>query len=86
MFNIGNLLNKFKDLTPPNELIKNVATGSIKEVLKIEVPKKNIKISGNIIYLDATPALKSAVFTNKNSILKKISEKLNGKENIKDIR
>lgn len=86
MFNIENLLNKFRNITPPDDLVKTEISRIFSEKIKLEIDKKKIKVINGIAYIDASPAVKSAIFTGKSNILKEINSQLNKKEIIKDIR
>ncbi len=86
MFNIDGLLNKFKNISPPDESIKNAVSEAVLEAIKVKIEKTKIKVVNGVVYMEVTPAIKSAIFTNKGKVLTETNNKLNGKETIKDIR
>lgn len=86
MFNIENLLKKFRNISPPDEFVKNEIIEVFSKKINITPDKKKIKIIGNIAYIDTTPAVKSFIFIGKKNLLDEINSRLNGKGMIKDIR
>ncbi len=84
-FNIGSFLEKFKNITPPDDFLKKTFISVVKEETGIEVPRKDIKITHGVIYLSASPTIKSELYIKKSLLLKRISAALS-KEQISDIR
>lgn len=86
MFNIEDLLRKFKNITPPDDHIKSTTSLVISDKVKININKEKIKLIGNTIHIDASPAVKSVVFRNKTEILNEINNKYGKNSPINDIR
>ena len=75
MFNISIYLEKFKNIESKSSSLKSIVVDSIKNVLKVDIDKKNIEIKNGIIYLKVHPVIKNEIFINKNKIIKEISSK-----------
>ncbi len=86
MFNIENLLKKFKNITPPDDHIKNTTSLVVFDKIKINISKEKIKVINNAIYIDISPSVKSVIFRNKTEILGEINNKSGGNILINDIR
>lgn len=82
---IAELLKKFKNITAAQELIKNETTEIVDKKTGIRIDAQHIRLSGNKIILDGSPAMKSAIFMRKNEILNDLKNKL-GKQAPTDIR
>jgi len=79
MFNIGDFLIKFKNLTPPDQIVKNIFLNIIYKKLDIKIPKKNISLKNNTLYLKINPIIKNEIFLHKESILKELKKELKEK-------
>lgn len=86
MFNIEDLLRRFRNITPPDDHIKNTAALVILDKVKINISKEKIKVINNTIHIDASPAVKSVIFRNKTEILGEINNKSGKNSPISDIR
>lgn len=85
MFSLNIFLEKFKNITPPDEAIRLLLAEMVKEETGIEVSKKNISIRNNIAYIKTTPIYKNEIYIQKGKIILKIKESFVGK-NIIDIK
>jgi len=74
MFNISNYLSKFKSVLVSNKISKDVVSSIIKDVSRVTVDPKNVTIKSGVVYIKASPAVKSTLFVHKELILKKIKE------------
>ena len=75
MFNISIYLEKFKNIESKSSNLKSLVNDVIKNVLKVDIDKKNIEIKNGIIYLKVHPVVKNEIFINKNNIIKELSLK-----------
>lgn len=85
MFSLNVFLEKFKNITPPDEAIRLLLSETIKKETGIEVSKKNISIRNNIAHIKITPIYKNEIHIKKGKIISKIKESFVGK-NIIDIK
>lgn len=83
MDNISKFLERFKNFVPREIFLKDVVVKSISEVAGVNIEKKNIKISGNNIFLNVSPNIKNLVFIKKQKILENIATKINYKIDLK---
>lgn len=87
MFNIGNFLEKFKSITPPDKFVKDGLVSVVKETTNIEIEKENIDVRNGTIFITADPIIKNEIFLKKGEIMQSLTEKLKEyKKTIKDIR
>ena len=85
MENINRYLEKFQQLTLPNEKIRKTISGVIEEELQTQIDFKDILVSNKIAYIKGGSNLKSEIFQKKEKILGKI-EQYSGKKQIIDIK
>jgi hypothetical protein len=78
-------LEKFKDISPPDESVKKEAVSIIHDVTGIELDTKQITVSRNQLRLEISPTLKSRIYMNKESIIERLSNTLH-EEKISDIQ
>lgn len=87
MFNIGNFLEKFKNITPPDKFVKDVLIGVVKDTVNIDIEKDNIDVRNGTIFITVDPIIKSEIFFKKSEIIKSLTEKLKKyKKTIREIR
>lgn len=75
MFNISIYLDKFKNIESKDSGLKNIIADSIKNVLKIDINKKNIEVRNGTVYLKVNPVVKNEIFINKPNIIKELNLK-----------
>lgn len=87
MWNIAsNYLQKFLDIKPPKEFVKNEIIKAIKDVTGVELKEFDIEYKQRIIYIKINNNFfKNEIFINKSKIIKNLTEKLKQKNSI-DIR
>ncbi len=78
MFNISSYLEKFKKLGDAREKTKKSVADSFKEVSGIDVDQDSVKISNGEVIVSVAPTAHAIVFMKRESIIKKIKEKLPG--------
>ncbi len=76
---LSNYLNKFKNLSSNEYILKGDLVDILKKELNIKIDKENIKIKKGCAYIKAHPAIRNEIFLKKEELLEKIS-------NISDIR
>ena len=87
MFNIGNFLEKFKNITPPDKFVKEVLIDVVKDVVSVEIEKDNIDVRNGTIFISVDPIIKNEIFLKKSEVMENLKEKLKiYKKTIKDIR
>jgi hypothetical protein len=84
MFNIGDFLVKFKQITPPDGIIRDVFSEIILQILNININKTDISLKNNTVYIKTNPFIKNKIFIHKKDILKEAEKQL-GKKTPKNI-
>lgn len=85
MFNLKDLLVKFKSIQDPSEK-KKVIIGILNEIIGAEILKNNeIETRNHILFLKAHSAVKNKIFMQKKNVVEKINNVL-PEECIVDIR
>ncbi len=74
MIILKELLSKYKNLVPTDSLKKEAVIEVISKCFKINLEKKDISLSNNIIFLKTSTKLKSEVFIHKKDILRDLKE------------
>jgi len=84
MFNIGDFLVKFKQLTPPDKEIKEVFCETVFNIIKIKINKNNIDVKNKTIFINENSFVKNEIFLHQNKILEYMKNRL-GKNSPKKI-
>jgi hypothetical protein len=79
MKSFSEYLGKFKNLTPPDGIIRETIREVVKENTNIDIPIKNITIRNNTIYIKNESLLPSLLLLKKEKILFKLKEILENK-------
>ncbi|MDO8575154.1 MAG: hypothetical protein Q7R78_00425 [bacterium] len=75
MFNINNYLKKFTFVENKDKKVKVLLIEVVKNSINLNLEEKNISLNNNIIYIKASPAIKSLIFIKKENILSSLREK-----------
>lgn len=74
MILLSELLSKYKNLVPTDSIKKEAVIEVISKCFQIDLEKKDISLSNNIIYLKTSTKLKSEIFMHKKEILRQLKE------------
>ncbi len=66
---IRTLLEKFRDLRPPEEETARHLSEALREVLGIDLPQERVRIRGGVAFIEGSSPLKSEISLEKNKIL-----------------
>ena len=69
-------LAKFKGLRPADDQLKESLQSVVKELLGIELAKKNITVQRWTVFVSGSAGLKSEIYINREKILTALSTKL----------
>lgn len=84
---VGDFLSRFKNLTPPNDSIKNALVESLAEILGVSVSKNAIRLAQNTAFVSTSSVIKNTIQINRGRVLERLYEKApKAKETIRDIR
>jgi hypothetical protein len=87
MFNIGDYLSKFKNITPPDKFVKDELVLVVKEIVGVEIEKGDIDVRNGTIFLSVDPIVKNEIFLRKAEVMENLKEKLKiYKKTIRDLR
>ena len=84
MENISSFLQRFKALLSSAGARKQISLEAIKEFFNIDIDPEKVKIKNDVLFLDVSPAFKSALFLKKKDLLNTINQRVGSK--IFDIR
>ncbi|MEK7589931.1 MAG: hypothetical protein AAB475_01620 [Patescibacteria group bacterium] len=76
MFNIGNYLVKFKNITPPDKFVKEIFIDVVKETTNIKIEKDSINVRKGTIFLSVDPIVKNEIFLKKTEVMESLKKKL----------
>ncbi len=79
MFDISKYLEKFKKISMSRDFLRDIVSGAVKEVCKIEIDPKNIEVKNFIARISEKTIIKSEIFLKKAKILEILKEKTEGK-------
>ncbi|HET8575317.1 MAG TPA: hypothetical protein VFM02_04085 [Candidatus Paceibacterota bacterium] len=85
MQSFSNLLKRFKNLTPPDGIIREAVSKVLMEQLGVEIPVQKIQIRSKVVFLQENNIIKSQVFLKKKILLQELQKVLE-KQAPKDIR
>ena len=85
--NIKNLLERFKNITPPNASVRRAVVSSVKKEANLLIGEKEISFNSKngTVYIKKEGHLKNTLFIKKERIIKETNKEL-GKELVKDLR
>ena len=83
--NIEKYLERFKNITLPDEAVRKAVVGAILAEMNINIEFKDVSIKNHVAYVKGDPTTRSELFLNKKRILSKLKTVADG-ENIIDIR
>lgn len=87
MLNIGNFLEKFKNIAAPDKFVKGVLIAVINDAAGVGIEKDDIDVRNGTIFLSIDPIIKNEIFLKKNEIMENLTKKLSAyKKTIRDIR
>ncbi|QQR82235.1 hypothetical protein IPJ70_03055 [Candidatus Campbellbacteria bacterium] len=85
MKGILDFLSRYKDITPPDMVVRKKLIQIIEEKTSVQLQEKDIRIIGPVAYCIAESGLKNALFLKKGVILQQLEESL-GKKVVRDIQ
>lgn len=71
---LTSFLDKFKKILGESVLQKEIIIASLKKETGRSIEKQDIKISKNIVYINASPLFKNEILMRKEKILKYLKE------------
>ncbi|HDO23632.1 MAG TPA: DUF721 domain-containing protein [bacterium] len=85
---VGNYLNRFKVLKPPEEFVRDEVAEAVRKALNVSAlggHNLEAELRGGILYIKTkNPALKNQIFMSKRQILEELGKRLG--DRIKEIR
>jgi len=81
---LGVYLRKYKNIKPPDDVVREAVINAIKEEIGAMIEKKHVKVVRGNAVIDAASHLKNTIFIKKVQILKNTRRKL-GKNSPKEI-
>ncbi|MCR4274640.1 MAG: hypothetical protein NUW02_01135 [Candidatus Campbellbacteria bacterium] len=85
MRGILDFLSRYKEITPPDIVVRRKLIDVIEEKTKIRLEGKDVRIIGPVAYCGVESGLKNMLFLKKEDILQRLEETL-GKKIVKDIQ
>lgn len=80
-----NFLDKYQNITPPDETVRQTVVKVINERLGTHLDKSVVQIQNGIARLRVSSAVRSTIFINKESLLSTLKERLGENKTPKDI-
>lgn len=85
MKGIGALLERFKKLAPPDDLVRSETVRILQSIAGVEVEKKDVVVKKFVVWVTCDPLTKGEIFMHKRQLLKSLTESF-GKKAPVDIR
>lgn len=85
VFNINLFLEKFKNLTPPDDFLRVQIVEAAREVAGVAIRKEDVRIQNRIVFITTTPIAKNELYIKKTALLERLKT-LAPKGEIVDIR
>jgi len=83
---IGGLLDRFKNLEPPERVVRDAVVSAIDSIIDIQIEPSSINMSNNgILYISVQSSVKASVFEQKDIVISRINNLLN-RDKVKDIK
>lgn len=85
MKGILDFLSRYKDITPPDMVVRKKLISIIEEKTSIRLQERDIRMIGPIAYCSVESGLKNILFLKKGDILQQLENTL-GKNIVRDIQ
>ena len=85
MKGILDFLSRYKDITPPDMVVRKKLISIIEEKTSIRLQERDIRMIGPIAYCSVESGLKNMLFLKKGDILQQLENTL-GKNIVRDIQ
>ena len=72
-------LNKFSNLTLPDDSLKRIFIELLAADYKIEIKRDQLSVKQKVLFINTSPIIKSEIFINKHKILNKLNNLLGSK-------
>ncbi len=76
MFNISQLLERYRNFTPTEAVVKDAVLEAIKDATGITLKREDCTVRGFTFTIKTSPKIKGEVFMKRVQILKVLEEKL----------
>ena len=73
---LGVYLRKYKDIKPPDDVVREAVISAVKEEIGAKIEKKHVKVIRGNVVIDAASHFKNTIFIKKELILKRTKRKL----------
>lgn len=84
---VGDFLQRFQNLTPPDDAVRKAITIALYDVVRATIKPENIKIQHGVAFVKTSSVVKNTIQLNRAKILNHVFENLpKARENIRDIR
>lgn len=74
MNNLGNFLDKFKNLLGSSKFQKDAVISIIKSISGISLEEKDVEIKNHVVRIKASPAVRSEIFMHKQKIIDELKK------------
>ncbi|XKT74630.1 MAG: hypothetical protein ACJKTH_00885 [Patescibacteria group bacterium UBA2163] len=84
---IGDFLDRFQNLAPPNDSVKVELIAALKETVDVSCSKKQITISNGVAYINVSSVVRNVIHVNRALVFENLFERLpRAKEVVREIR
>jgi len=80
------LRGKLKKFSPSDSIIRDTFVEVVEGECDIRLKNFEVKVSRDVIFVTTNPVIKSEIMIRRAAILRACSERLLGKESIRDVR
>lgn len=85
MKRLQGLLERFRNINPPDRAVQNAAVAAIKKVTGLTLTRASIKVQKGVLYLKTKSVIKSEILLHKKEILSAIKGELKEEKTVVDI-
>jgi hypothetical protein len=83
----GSFLSRFKNLTPPNDAVRQAVAAAVKGVAGVPITKKDVKVVRGVAYVTCSSVAKNAIRRTKIEIFEELQKTLpKARQHVHDIR
>lgn len=82
----GGFLDKYKNLTPPDGVMRQAVTDVLNNTFGTSISVDVVHVRNNVVWLEVSPAIKNTVAIYKNELITQLQEQLGTTHAPTDIR
>ena len=83
----ASFLDRFQNLTPPNDAVRKMVAEVIKNIAGVPITREQVKITRDVAFITCSSVARNAIRRSRTDILEELAKRLpKARELVRDIR